>query len=472
MQQGRVQLDADWNAQVAIQLRYLRMLATDLIGPHGGPSDGFAITDKAASGGQLTGDFSITQGRYYVGGWPCENDGDVLYRSQSTLRHLPTPAALEADKGYFVYLDVWERHIGTAEADGPIEVDRRYPDLLRELALGGADTSSRAQLVWQVNVTNRLDRGATPIEVPNASGDWEQWANDNIVTRWEEWVDGWKPNRRGSLRVEARKPGDERDGEPCVISPKSQYRGLENQLYRVEIHRPGAAAGREGERHDTDATFKWSRENGSVLLPVESIAANKIKLAIWWRDDRLGITEGDWVEVANDVTALSNAANPLQRVKKVDRDELTLTLDDTPAGVTDEPSLHPVVRRWDHRRPTAGAVGSTEIASDGALYIVEDEWIELESGIRVRFDASPDAAVDHRYLTGDYWTIPARTSVGDVLWPKLPNTGQPQQLEPESLAPHGVEHQFAPLAIITVAGNNEVKMEADLRLTFKPLAAP
>jgi hypothetical protein len=117
-------------------------------------------------------------------------------------------------------------------------------------------------------------------------------------------------------------------------------------------------------------------------------------------------------------------------------------------------------------------VGSTEIASDGALYIVEDEWIELESGIRVRFDASPDAAVDHRYLTGDYWTIPARTSVGDVLWPKLPNTGQPQQLEPESLAPHGVEHQFAPLAIITVAGNNEVKMEADLRLTFKPLAAP
>ena len=43
MQQGRVQLDADWNEQADILLRYLRQLGTDIIGPHGGPKDNFQI---------------------------------------------------------------------------------------------------------------------------------------------------------------------------------------------------------------------------------------------------------------------------------------------------------------------------------------------------------------------------------------------------------------------------------------------
>ena len=38
MQQGRVQIDADWNEQAAILLRYMRSLAADLIGPYGGPA--------------------------------------------------------------------------------------------------------------------------------------------------------------------------------------------------------------------------------------------------------------------------------------------------------------------------------------------------------------------------------------------------------------------------------------------------
>src|SRR5437899_2674137 len=45
MQQGRVQLDADWNEQGDILTHYLRSLATDLIGAHGGSetAPGFAI---------------------------------------------------------------------------------------------------------------------------------------------------------------------------------------------------------------------------------------------------------------------------------------------------------------------------------------------------------------------------------------------------------------------------------------------
>src|SRR4051794_12535211 len=45
MQQGRVQLDADWNEQGSILLGYLRGLAADLFGPHGGmgPGAGFEL---------------------------------------------------------------------------------------------------------------------------------------------------------------------------------------------------------------------------------------------------------------------------------------------------------------------------------------------------------------------------------------------------------------------------------------------
>ena len=41
------------------------------------------------------------------------------------------------------------------------------------------------------------------------------------------------------------------------VSPLGGYSGLENQLYRVEIHLAAMEAGA--------VTFKWSRENGSVV---------------------------------------------------------------------------------------------------------------------------------------------------------------------------------------------------------------
>ncbi len=59
MQQGRVQLDSDWNEQASILLHYLQTLATDLIGPYAGPVGdnwGFAILPGE------DGDFKIGKG--------------------------------------------------------------------------------------------------------------------------------------------------------------------------------------------------------------------------------------------------------------------------------------------------------------------------------------------------------------------------------------------------------------------------
>ena len=74
MQQGRVQLDADWNEQAAILLHYLRLLAADLIGPWGGPQNnlGFGISPLVPA--TTAADFQIGFGDYYVDGLLCQSD--------------------------------------------------------------------------------------------------------------------------------------------------------------------------------------------------------------------------------------------------------------------------------------------------------------------------------------------------------------------------------------------------------------
>src|SRR6187402_2969150 len=73
-QQGRVQIDADWNEQVSISNEYLRRLAADLIGPYGGPQGdlGFAIAPIDVGAGPSAVDFAIGPGVYYVDGIRCE----------------------------------------------------------------------------------------------------------------------------------------------------------------------------------------------------------------------------------------------------------------------------------------------------------------------------------------------------------------------------------------------------------------
>src|SRR5215470_8612027 len=77
MQQGRVQLDADWNEQAAILTHYLRRLGADIIGRCGGPSNnlGFQILPLVADPAHpVLNDFAISAGHFYVDGILCENE--------------------------------------------------------------------------------------------------------------------------------------------------------------------------------------------------------------------------------------------------------------------------------------------------------------------------------------------------------------------------------------------------------------
>src|SRR6185312_9606994 len=90
---------------------------------------------------------------------------------------------------------------------------------MREVALNGPDTAARSKVVWQARL---LDPATTRKIIAGA----------DIQGQIEQ-----KP--RGLLKAMAKRSTAASD--PCTASPEAQYRGPENQLYRVEIHTGGIA---------------------------------------------------------------------------------------------------------------------------------------------------------------------------------------------------------------------------------------
>jgi hypothetical protein len=463
MQQGRVQLDADVNEQTSILLHYLQTLARDLIGPAGGPKDflGFEIgvQSQAPPNAKIT-DLTIGPGRYYVDGLLCENEslpqpssravgppGAILpggakppveSGSLSYLDQPNYPRDLEHDlleAPLLVYLDVWERHISAIED----------PDIL-EIALGGPDTATRAKIVWQVKVlpTEKPGPNVKLAEV-SCTGfeEREVWKNLLNAVQWEN---------RGTLKARAYISED--SDEPCTVAPEAKYRRPENQLYRVEVHRTGEAG-----NTDTGATFKWSRENGSVAFPIQSVGSKSVVLEDMGRDDRFGLEIGDWVEVVDDDYTSLGKADPLLKVEEIDPTTNRISLSASPKGtVGQNVNKHPLLRRWDHQAGDPKTGGLT-LANDAAALIVpsDNAWLRLEDGVQILFQ------VGAKYRTGDYWLIPARTESGDVEWPGPVD-------DPQAVAPHGVQHHYAPLAFVfpTDASPGRPFSVTDLRHRFAP----
>jgi len=427
MQQGRVQLDADWNEQAAILLHYMRTLASDLIGPLGaGPLGAGPAGDVGFEVTLADDELSVGPGRYYVGGLLCENRAET-----------PIPGDLP-EMPLLVYLDVWERHLTHLQQDG-----------LREVALGGPDTATRAQIVWKVRVSSDVPvPGSAPSPAPESPEE-----------QWSEWLKTHHPSERGALRARAIQPEDL--GDPCTTSPDARYRGAENQLYRVEIH------GEKSENNETSVlAFKWSRENGSVVFAIRDLHGRKVNLEDLGPDEIRSLQRGDWVEYVDDGQGLDDVPGPLLQVEEVDPDRFTVTLAAPKDGGPDLPAArgyHALLRRWDHRASREPEGG---MAPRGAVlfeFTSEDEqpWLELEDGIQVQFGKG-------LYRSGDYWVIPARTATGDVEWPQEEPASDAAQggPVPKALGPHGVDHFYAPLARVT-----DEKVE-DLRRHIEPIGQP
>jgi uncharacterized protein DUF6519 len=450
MQQGRVTLDADHNEQTDILLYYLRTLARDILGPYAAPSDGggFRLTSTAAH------PLVITAGRLYVDGILVENEDDCPYDDQpdyplaandELAKEMQSPAGLS----FWVYLDVWERNITWIEDDS-----------IREKALNGPDTCARSKVVWQVKAlsatdlnpksvepgllkqrvdalqkelaqtTDPVEKKAIQLKIDNINAALAGQTNRAPVPLTCDAPLSTLPGVSGASMTARVDPGNQIQ-DPCITSPAAKYRGAENQLYRVEIQTGGTAG---------TATFKWSRDNGSVATTWLGTNGNAFQVGA-----TRGFTAGAWVELSHDLLDLQGLPGTLVKLAKVDAGALTVD----PASIGSasiawsDQFVNPKVRRWDQH-------GSDDVKLvNGAIPVKESTaatpvWIDLEDGIQVRFD------IDGVYRTGDYWTIPARVATGDIEWPRTLDASGTEVND--AVAPDGIEHHYAPLGIIQWKG--------------------
>ncbi|WP_062290910.1 DUF6519 domain-containing protein [Nostoc piscinale] len=414
MQQGRVQMDADWNEAQDIATYLDETTRIDVIGRCGVPkgAPGFAM--------QVDGDsLIIAPGRCYVDGILCENEAenpvDITAQTDLPDYELPTEPGI-----YLAYLDVWQRPI-TAIEDPEI----------KEIALVGPDTATRLKTIWQV----KLEQVTNPDDSTPECADFEDWLPSNA---------------QGNSQLKARSTPNPDENRPCLVPAQAGYRRLENQLYRVEIHQGGAAG---------TATFKWSRDNGSIVtewLAPDTPNTDTLVVRSIGRDAVLRFATDQWVELLDDTRELYQQPGTLIQLARAGGDQLELRGN---ASRSDFPRT-PKVKRWDHQETIAtnldGSTTELELI-DGAIPVQEGAWIALEDGVEVWFEPGGN------YLTGDHWLIPARTIGQDVLWNR-DDSGNPL-LEP----PHGIIHHYCHLALLELDNAGSWEVLQDCRPEFPPL---
>jgi hypothetical protein len=433
-QQGRVDVDADWNEQVRIARHHQVSRTRDLVGEAGGPQEGAGFELSVDSTGRLT----IGAGRYYVAGVLCENEEEVAFASQPDAD--PT-ASLPGSAGLHLgYLDVWDRHI-TAHLDPPI----------RETALGGPDTATRGATVWQVRsaplagASAALTAAINALAAARAAGDPEaerqalqairNIARAALCAAPLDPLGGSLEPNTATMGARA-SPDAGGPADPCRFEPQRGYRRLENRLYRVEIHRGGTRA---------QATYKWSRDNGSLAFSIEEfVASNRVRVRRLGFDSVRSLRRDDWIEIVSDDDERAGRPGTMVRItNEPDQAERILELSGT---VPSRPlTEHPVVRRWD-------------MTPDTGLAQPRTVWTELEDGIQIRFDGD-------LFHTGDHWLIPARTNTADVEWPPLPRfPGELVAGAPQQLPPFGIERRRAQLAVLVHDGTRLVTAIDERRL--------
>jgi hypothetical protein len=480
MPQGRVQLDADWNEWLSEIARRIQAGTLDTMGRAVYP-----LTTPNAfyiSGSSAPSAINIGMGRMYVDGLLAENHGvlanatwdpglaelsgspqpapasigptanDTPYTSQP---YLPN-AALPAGSGpYLFYLDVWTRAVTWLQ--DPEMVDKAV----------GVDTSGRLQTVWQVRWLDASAASSVTSGTPTPIGCGTPDASIVYPTQsYGLLMNGTVPNSTSG---------------PCCLSDGTGYTGVENQFYRVEIHQGGPLG---------TATFKWSKENASVITSVTAIASlmnaaktlvTVLTVASLGRDQVLGFNNGDWIEITNDTIELAgmpdiSSNNPygspglLCQIDHVEpaTNQIYLTAPINTAsypgnqfGITTTPAANMRIRRWDQ----SSTVYSTDTTGKQTAYPMTNfagdipvpassTTLVLEDGITVTFSFANGGDT---FNSGDFWTFAARTFDGSL---------DPQYPFPQP--PRGIHHHYTKLSVITFNTSGTSISNPDCRKPWPP----
>jgi len=277
-------------------------------------------------------------GRMYVAGLPCTQIEDTLYSSQADPNDPPlTPPPSGVIRKDLVYLDVWQEPVTYVED----------PEI-REVALGGPDTSTRL-------------RTRSRVRVSQGSG-----------------------NQPGLLPAGGIGKG--------TLSSEGSYTGAANRLYRVEIDTPGDI---------NTATFRWSDDNASTIQRViQSVPPGSTRVIV---EDAAMLRPGDQILLSKDSGSeqhviASVSGNAVALVNPTGSQLGSLPANGritnfTTFAVAD----HPKIQRWNELKVPVKADPQDATVS---------ATIPLNDGVQVRFGGRAMAAGDYwnfrtRFLAGD-----------------------------------------------------------------------
>lgn len=468
MQQGRLIVDADWNEQSAIVLNYLRTLAADIIGWHGGPgvapgfgtqygttpAGPFLVTVDTSNNNNVV---SVSGGRYYLDGMQITEEGPIA----DSLIQKDNANSVPLDNK-LLYLDVSECHV-VAERD----------DSIRDDALFGLETTSRIRLVTRIRLLHTgLTENADQLQQPESVDAQKRFRDIDIkepLSSTQKKIANRRLHETNLPKLIAWTNIVSSDQENCVKDTSTGYTGIENQLYRVEVHHAGKDGrtfwdGTELTTSDSNATeaftLKWSRDNGSVVYAATA-GDGTATLKSRWRDETRAIRAGDYVELI----AESDETGSIVLVTNVREDNGVVIVDfaqpTSASPIADRPVL---LRRWDHRNrksfPVAangGFLCRQETVTEVISSLVTSDLLEkddkvssiipIEDGVFIRL-----ILPDHCVLeAGDHWLIPARAATSDIIWPRFPEKSGPESYKPVSA--RYTEHHYAPIALIKSNGD-------------------
>jgi hypothetical protein len=282
MQQGRVQMDADWNEQIDITDHRDRLFTEDFLGDAVGPSMGAGFAIGVAPDQQ---DLTVGLGRYYVNGLLVENSNSLYFTNQTDYPNATLPTQ---DGVYLAYLDVWQRSLSVAD-----DAD------IAESALGGADTATRLYTVAQVklmpvdstDITNLTYNALFDV---NAAIDSPAYNN---AQQWNAMANRLPSNMETTQLL------------PDVTTMTSSV----DTTYRIQIHQGGNVA---------QATYKTSIDNPLVEPTIGTINGNIITLP-QAPNGQAPFAVGQWLELTTPQRDASKLPGDMTQITDISGDDVT-----------------------------------------------------------------------------------------------------------------------------------------------------
>ena len=386
-QQGRVTVPADFNEAQEISGEEQRAEALDFVGPVGTPDDGYAI---GFSNPSPNFNFNIGPGTMYVGGERVTLPSGVTYFQQPDWL-APVPA--KGPKREYVFLRLEEREISAQEDSA-----------LREVALGGPDTTQRTRIMQRVV---RVDTTGTDCATALAA-QIKVWAAEG----WDFDPDTMRLNSEARLQVAFDTSGP--PPGPCEPAASGGYLGAENQLIRVRISGKGK--------------FLWGFDNASFLYRIDVVDSDTVKLQTPPVDPFHFPRKNQIVELLRADARLANG----EFVAAAQGVAMQLTSDYNPDALTiDLPSALP------------SEMADPKVTPRLFLRVWEDE-LDFVSGTAVGLGTTGltvTITAPAGLHTGDFWAFAARPSTPVELYQNR-YTDSPQP-------PEGPRVWVCPLAVIS-----------------------